>query len=261
MVGAAVSGCSSDTPAFPPATRAAAPAPAPVASVDVSGTWYTRSMNNAVTCGLGEYVDAQTVMISQDNTDLTLVTSTGNTLTGILRRDIIEWSGDMPDRGGVMTYTAAGMITSAGTAAGNAAWTWSDGTDSCNGMMALTASQAWVLEESAHNSRPEIADVLSVTNGVAFASGVATTVNDYDYFQLVLDADAKVQIELSHFDLAVSDLDLELRNENNTRIAISESVDSFEMINIDLIAGTYYIGMIPIETPGDEMYYVSVDLN
>lgn len=263
MLGAAVAGCGSDIPPvqLEPFKNVGPPPPPPVVTADVSGVWYSRTLNNAVNCGMGEFIDAQTIMISQNDTDLSLLTSTGNTLVGTLSGDIIEWTGDVPDRGGMMTYTSATLITSTGTASGDTAWTWSDGTDSCNGTMAITAAQNWNLEESATNSRPGIADVLVLTDGVAFASGVAASLDDKDYFQLILDADASVQVELSHFDVTVSDLDLEIRNVNNSRIALSESLDSFEMIDIDLAAGTYYIGMLPTATPGGEAFYISVDVN
>jgi hypothetical protein len=260
MAGICISGCSSDKPAFP-APRAASTPPATTPAPNVSGTWYLRNENNAVNCGLGEYIDAQTIMITQDARVLSLLTSAGTTLPGIVRGDIIEWTGVVDERGGTTTFTAAGLMTSAGIASGNAAWTWTDGVDSCNGMMAITAAQNWSLEETLTNSRPNIADVLPITNGVAFAYGIATTVADKDYFALDLASDATVQIELSHFDLTTSNLDLQLMNESLETIATSQSTDSFEKIEIDLSAGRYYIGMLPIATPGDELYYVSVDLN
>jgi len=70
------------------------------------------------------------------------------------------------------------------------------------------------------------------------------------------------QIELSHFDPATNDLDLTILNENFDIIAVSDSVDSFEIIEVDLLAGvTYTIGMTPIAVTGVVSYNLSIDMN
>ena len=263
-------GCSSDN-SFPRTVVAQAPPPPPPpppapapppAADDVAGTWFTRIANNAVNCGLGEIVDAQALVITQDANDITVLTSAGVEFTGTVAGDLVEWTGDIDERGGTTTFTSLSLTASGTTAAGNAAWTWTDGTDSCNGTMDITAQQDWGVADSGNNSRPWIADPFTFTDNVAFFAGTATALGDLDYFSFTLAADATVQIELSHFDPATNDLDLQILNENFDIMQVSNSVDSFEIIEIDLLAGvTYTIGMTPITTTGVVSYNLSVDMN
>ena len=102
------------------------PPPPPVVPVDVAGTWFSRTANNAVNCGLGEFIDGQAIVITQDDIAITLLTSTGNTFSGTVNGDIIEWTGSFEERGGTTTFTGASLVMSANSASGNAAWTWTD---------------------------------------------------------------------------------------------------------------------------------------
>ena len=222
---------------------------------------HRRTANNAVNCDIGEFIDAQAIVITQDDTAITLLTSTGNTFSGTVNGDIVEWMGSYEERGGTTTFTSS-VTASGNSASGNATWTWTDGTDSCNGTMEITASRDWGVEDGRRNSSPGIADIMEFTDGVAFIIGNAITLEDEDYFSFVLAADATVQAELSHFDLQTSDLDLEILNEELVQIALSDSVDSFEKVEAELQAGIiYYIGMLPISTTGAVPYSLSVDVN
>ncbi len=188
--------------------------------------------------------------------------STGNEFSGTVNGDIVEWTGSFEERGGTTTFTSLSISVSGTSASGNATWTWTDGTDSCNGTMEIAASQDWGVEESLHNTRPSTADILEVTDDVAFITGTALTIDDKDYFSIVLAADATVQVELSHFDLQTSDLDLEILDQDLVQIALSDSVDGFEKVEAQLQAGvTYYIGMLPISTPSPVSYNLSIDVN
>jgi len=119
-------GCSSDsvpqvvladliTPPPPPP-----PPPAPMPASDVAGTWFTNTVNNAVNCGLGEIIDAQAILITQDENDIELLTSTGNLILGTVSGDIIEWTGDISERGGTTTFTSVSLPQFA-------TWQWSVG--------------------------------------------------------------------------------------------------------------------------------------
>ncbi len=238
------------------------PPPPPVVPVDVAGTWFTRTANNAINCGAREFIDGQAIVITQEESVITLLTSTGNTFSGTVSGDIIEWTGSFEERGGTTTFTALSVTVSGNSASGNAAWTWTDGFDSCNGTMEITASRDWGVAESSTNSRPLIADMFEFTDGVAFITGTARTTDDEDYFSFLLAADAAVQAELSHFDLQTSDLDLEILDENFNQVALSDSVDGFEIVEAQLQAGvTYYIGVLPISTPSAAAYNLSIDVN
>ncbi len=255
-------GCSGGGKSPAPVSTSPPPPPPPVQAADVAGTWFSRTANNAVNCGIGEYIDAQAIVITQNDSAITLLMSTGNAFSGTVNGDIVEWTGSFEERGGTTTFTSLSVPVSGNSASGNATWTWTDGTDSCNGTMEITASRDWGVEESLHNTRPDTADVLEVTDGVAFITGTALTIDDKDYFSIILTADATVQAELSHFDLQTSDLDLEILDENLIQVALSDSVDGFEIVEAELQAGvTYYIGVLPISTPSATPYNLSIDVN
>ena len=248
------------TPPTPPPT----PPPPPVPPVDVAGTWFSRTVNNAVNCDVGEFIDAQAVVITQDDSAITLLTSTGNTFPGTVNGNIVEWAGSFEERGGTTTYTSSSVTFSGSSASGNADWTWTDGTDSCNGTMAITASRDWSMEESLRNTFPRIADPLEITDGVAFVTGatVIQLIPDNDYFTFVLATDATAQVELSHFDLLTNNLDLEILDENENQVALSNSIDGFEKAEAQFQAGdTLYIGVLPISEPSDASYIISIDVN
>jgi hypothetical protein len=260
-------GCSSDQNLPVPLPEVTAPPPAPPPApdpdpVDVSGTWFSRTVNNAVNCGLGEFVDAQTIVITQDGTAIELLTSTGTTLAGTVNGDIVEWSGDIAERGGTTTIESASITVSADAASGNAMWSWTDGTDACNGTMDISVDRNWAVAESLRNSRPGLADPVVVTDSVAFVTGSVIAIGDEDYFTFVLSADATVQAELSHFDTLAGNLDLEMLDENLDVVALSSSGDGFELVEAQLPAGsTVYIGILPTSNTADEPYYLSIDVN
>ncbi len=259
-------GCSSDSaPPFvagPPTMTPPPPPPPPPAADDVSGNWFMRIANNAVNCDLGEIIDAQALFITQDANDVSILNSTGNTLTGTINGDLLELTGEVDERGGTTTFDSVSITFSADTGAGNATWTWTDGTDSCNGTMDISMAKDWGVADGGSNSRPGIADPFTFTDNVAFFAGTVTSPNDLDYFSFTLAADAVVQVELSHFDPANNDLDLALLNENFDIIAVSNSVDGFEIVEADLLAGvTYTIGMTPISVTGVVAYNLSIDMN
>jgi hypothetical protein len=243
-------------PAAPP------PPSPPVPAADVAGTWFSRTANNAVNCGAGEFIDGQTLVVTQDDSAITILTSTGNTFSGTVNGDMLEWTGNFEERGGTTTFTSLSVTVSGNSASGNATWTWTDGTDSCNGTMEITVSRDWGVTESDFNSDPLIADLFAITDGVAFVTGTALTTNDKYYYSFVLATDATNQAELSHFNLQTSNLDLEILDENFIRVALSDSADGFEKAEAQLQAGvTFFIGVLPTSTTGAASYNISIDVN
>lgn len=264
VAGILTAGCSDAEPPYMtlPAPMAAMEQPI-VIPADVAGTWYSRVEKNAVNCGAGETVDAQVFVITQDETDISLLTSTGDLFAGTVNGDIVEWAGDYPERGGTSTLTSATLVFSAESGAGNAAWTWSDGTDSCNGTMAINVNKNAANEESSSNSRPTIADQIDFVDNVAFYTGsLGVGLDRDDYFKFSVADDAVIQAELSHFDPATTDLDILLFDEGLGQIAVSNSIDSFEMIEATVLAGqTYYIKVESRTLPGEVAYILSIDVN
>ena len=264
VAGILTAGCSDAEPPYMtlPAPMAAMEQPI-VIPADVAGTWYSRVEKNAVNCGAGETVDAQVFVITQDETDISLLTSTGDLFAGTVNGDIVEWAGDYPERGGTSTLTSATLVFSAESGAGNAAWTWSDGTDSCNGTMAINVEKDAAVTESYANSRPDIADSIDLVDNVAFIQGSLGVGGDIDdFFKLTATNDAVVQMELSHFDTATTDLDLLLFDQSLNQIAVSSSIDSFEMLEAAVLAGqTYYVQVASRSLPGEVSYNLSIDQN
>jgi len=250
-------------PADPPPADPPPPSPPPMPTADVGGTWYSRTVNNAVNCDAGEFIDAQVFAITQNDTEFSLLTSTGNTLAGTINGDIIEWTGDITERNGTTTFTSVSLIVSGNSAAGNTAWTWTDGTDSCNGTMAITASRDWGVQSRGANTALGNGQLIEFIDDVAFFHGSVNAVTDTrDAFSLVLDADATVQVELSHFSLRNSNLDIDIIDENFNQVALASSNDSWEILEAQLQAGvTYYIAVLATSTTGDSFYQLSVDVN
>lgn len=230
---------------------------------DVSGAWFSRTEVNAVNCGLGEFIDAQAFVITQDEADISVLTSSGDTFTGTVNGDIVEWSGSYDERGGTTTFTALTLIASGDSVAGDASWTWTDGTDSCNGTMVISAAQGSAAPEGGQNSRPpETVDALVLENGVAFVAGEITGV-DQDYFAFTPAEDVTVQAQLSHFNTTTDFLYLEILDGDLNQVAISDNPDGFEALDLELTAGaTYYIGVLTKITVGIPLSYIlSIDVN
>ena len=231
--------------------------------MDVAGTWYSKTVNNAVNCGMGEKVDAQAIVITQNEADITMLMSTGDQYVGLVNGDIIEWSGSYFERGGTSNFTSATIVFSADAGSGNAAWTWSNGTDSCNGTMAIDVAKNLAQQESGTNSHPEVALPFDFVDGVSFWEGsVGNGLDRDDFFAFVAPADGAVQAELSHFNTSASDLDLFLYDEDMNELSASLTVDSFEKVEAAVAAGgTYYIKVETASIAGVESYYLSVDFN
>jgi len=270
VAGVLTTGCSDVEPPYltPPAPMAAMEQPI-VIPADVAGTWYSRVEKNAVNCGAGETVDAQVFVITQDEADISLLTSTGDLFVGTVNGDIVEWTGDYPERGGTSTLTSSTLVFSGNTSSGNAAWTWSDGTDSCNGTMAISADKDAAMGESAMNSQPASAGPFDFVDNVAFFAGslggsnsTGTGRDKYDYYAFTPAADAVVQVELSHFDTLATNMELLLFDENLDLVSISNNPDGFEIIEAQVEAGTrYYIKVETRSISSEVTYNLSVDIN
>jgi len=247
----------------PPVLPPPPPPPPPVIPEDVSGAWFNRIEKNAVNCGQGETVDAQAMVIAQNDADITMKVSNGVEYTGTVNGDIVEWLGDYPERGGTAHFTSAKLVVSAGSGAGDAAWTWSNGTDSCNGTMAISMARDKAVPDGYANSRPDIADPVTFTDNVAYIDGSIGVGQDvFDYFKVIPDADGVLQAELSHFDTAATDLDLLLFDAALNVVASSSTPDQFEMLQAPLLGGSVYYVKVESETlSGPDRYYLSLDLN
>ena len=169
----------------------------------------------------------------------------------------------LTERGGMANFTSATAVFTENGVDGNAAWTWSNGTDSCNGTMTISAATDIALEESFANSYPEIADEFAFTDNVAFFEGsIGVGQDEFDYFAFTAESDGTIQIELSHFDTSASNLDLMLVDANLDEVASSQLSDGFERVEAAVAGGAkYYILVDSASLSGPDSYYLSVDMN
>lgn len=262
IAGGLVAGCSDPDPANLHLQPKPDVPPASIPPVDVSGTWFARIEQNAVNCDAGEYIDAKTFLISQDDRDITILTSTGDQYAGTVNGDIVEWFGSYDERGGTANYTSATMVFSADAGSGDAAWTWSNGTDSCNGTTKITLGKSY-FGETNNNSNPSIADPFDFVDSVAFFEASLNSDRDWnDYFTFTATSDGVLQVEASHFDTSVADIDLALHTDTTVDVAASRTSDQFEMVQAPVQMGeTYYIHVHGITLPGRIGYNLSIDIN
>ncbi len=108
-------------------------------TLDVSGTWTVTE--NVSGCG-ETYTDSFTMTVTQDGTDLTVVTGDG-TFSGSITGNTITWTGSYPEEGGTTTITSLSVTLDASGEGGTGTveWSWSDGTETCSGTTALTLAK------------------------------------------------------------------------------------------------------------------------
>jgi hypothetical protein len=263
----AAAGCSSPEHgefiiAAGPGEPMALPPVVAVPPIDVKGTWFARIEKNEVNCGMGESIDGQTIVIDQEEDVIDMLVSTGARFSGTVNGDIIEWAGNYDERGGTSNLSNATVVISADAGSGNADFSWSNGTDSCNGTMAIAFAKDLAVADSGSNSWPSIADPIAVENGVAYVHGSLGLDGDSDdFFVISLTEDGTLEVELSHFDTTTTDLDLTLLDAELNEVALSVSTDQFEVVEAALGAGDYYIQVEAMTIAGEQEYYLSVDLN
>ena len=71
-----------------------------------------------------------------------------------------------------------------------------------------------------------------------------------------------VRAELAHFDPASNNFDLQFLDINDNVLALSNSTDSFESLEVSLLDGeTLYIRVVPINVAVGATYTLNVDFN
>jgi len=109
---------------------------------DVSGSWTVDETVDGSDCGEGTTTDSYTIAVTQNGTQLT-VTSEGDTFTGTLSGNTLSWTGSYAEDGGTTTITTLSITldASGNNGSGTAAWTWTDGTETCSGTTEITVNR------------------------------------------------------------------------------------------------------------------------
>jgi len=106
---------------------------------DVMGSWSITEVSDETDCDGGIYTYHYTATITQDDCDIT-VTIAGESYSGEVDGDDIEWTGSYSEGGGTTTTTIS-LTVSGDSVSGTASWTWTDGFDSCSGTSTITGSK------------------------------------------------------------------------------------------------------------------------
>lgn len=130
-------GCGGSTSLLPP-------------TVDLTGTWFISeiitSANSVCSDTVGN-TDSYTVTVVQNGNELTVVLGddaelpSGTTFTGTISGNQINWSGSYPTAGGTTTVNNTDITANDSTMSGTANWSWSDGTDSCQGTTSVSGTR------------------------------------------------------------------------------------------------------------------------
>jgi len=108
------------------------------ATYDASGTWLYSTSNTWSNCPDGSYpTETGSITIMQTGNTFTLY-GDGETATGTVNGAIYTFPESYSEDGGTVTVSNTFTLTSSTSGNGTTNWTWTDGTDSCNGGHELT---------------------------------------------------------------------------------------------------------------------------
>ncbi len=107
----------------------------------VAGTWHTYETEYAEACGSGVYNLERQYVVSQDGCAIS-VSVDGQTFSGTVNDNIIQWQGSYPDDGGT-TSASISLTVSGSDLTGSTSWTWSDGHETCAGTTDVVGINAY----------------------------------------------------------------------------------------------------------------------
>jgi hypothetical protein len=111
------------------------------AVIGISGTWrITENVNG--NCE-PPYSETYQISIQQDGADLRINMPNGVFFAGLIDGTDVFWDGSYPTDGGTTTLDVAVTINEAGTSlSGRATWSWTDGSERCNGTTNISGQKA-----------------------------------------------------------------------------------------------------------------------
>jgi hypothetical protein len=109
---------------------------------DASGTWNMTEVVNATDCGEDTYTENITYTVTQNGCNITVVPSSDSSLSfsGSVDNDQVSWTGSWPEDGGTTTATID-ITINGDSASGSATWSWTDGSDSCDGTTQISGTR------------------------------------------------------------------------------------------------------------------------
>ena len=176
------------------------------------------------------------------------------------------------------TETNEGHLTIGGNDAtlfGSVDWNWLytavNGQAMCDGSSLFFLRRDGQEQDVEPNNDTPIAQPINIIandNGLPpnstagwITGSVDLATDEFDVFQFAINARSRLEAELSHFDTATQDLDVYVLDSNLNGLAISETGDSFELLQVDLDPGMYFIIVEAFITTTPSNYILSIDLN
>ncbi len=102
--------------------------------VDVAGVWNITETYLTDTCEGGGGSDTYQVTITQNGNAVTLMYSDGDTVSGTINGNKIQYSGSYDEEGGTMTVSAEFTVSADGRSMqGTDSWSWTNGSMNCSG--------------------------------------------------------------------------------------------------------------------------------
>jgi len=108
---------------------------------DISGDWSVTETITSTDCPSAAN-DYYTLSVSQSGNTVNVYDG-ANTFQGVLDGNILRWSGSYYESGGYNTINSMALTVASdcNSLSGNVGWTWSDGSFSCSGTTAVSASR------------------------------------------------------------------------------------------------------------------------
>jgi len=287
---ASCGGSGSSPPPPPPPPPNGGPPPPPPPPPDLSGTWFMQSSGTVDTCGRGIWLDGWATVVTQNADAAEFLNSDGSTFSGTVGETTLQLSGSFPEPASPFLGLPAGTVGDAtidmkqltidaasDVLFGSMDWQWvymdpgGGGQVSCDGSSQFYLRRDGQEQEVEPNDDAPSAQALNIIandNGVPQNStagwvtgSVDLLTDEFDVFQFTIANRSRLEIELSHFDPAAEDLDIAVGDAALNLLAFSDSGDSFEMLEVDLDPGTYYIEIEAFFTAAPATYIMSIDLN
>ena len=111
-------------------------------TLNLTGTWTVNAHVNATDCGEGITIETDTYSITQTGTALQVQDSAGNTFSGNLNGQQLQWSGSYPEDGGITSLSITATISGDGNSlTGGSTFNFSSGSFNCAGSSAFTGQR------------------------------------------------------------------------------------------------------------------------